>query len=196
MALTNKRICITGGAGFIGSHLVSNAGRRQRGRGLRQPAPQRAAVRASRRPQAPALHQGRRARLRRDAQGDRRLPDRDPLRRHRRRLHRRSQRGADDGGQPARHAPGGARRRSTSASSASSSSRPARSTARSSTRARKTTSRRSVRSARAAGSMPPASWRRSTCRTRTTAKTTCRWRSCGRSTSTARGRSATAPFAA
>jgi len=24
MALTNKRICITGGAGFIGSHLVSN----------------------------------------------------------------------------------------------------------------------------------------------------------------------------
>jgi len=23
MALTNKRICITGGAGFIGSHLVS-----------------------------------------------------------------------------------------------------------------------------------------------------------------------------
>ena len=55
---------------------------------------------------------------------------------------------------------------------------------------------RSVRSARAAGSMPPASWRPSTCRTRTTAKTSCRWRSSGRSTSTVRARSATARSAA
>ena len=196
MALTNKRICITGGAGFIGSHLVSHLV--DANEVVVYDNLHRNALQFAHLDEHKHLHFIKGDVLDYDAtrKADRRLPDRDSLRRDRRRLHRRPQRRADDGGQPAGHAPGGARRRSRSASSASSSSRPARSTARSSTRARKTTSRRSVRSARAAGSMPPASWRPSTCRTRTTGKTSCRWRSCGRSTSTARARSATAPSAA
>ena len=115
------------------------AARRQRSRRLRQPPSQRAAVRASRRPPAAALHQGRRARLRRDATRRGRLPDRDSLRRHRRRLHRRPQRHPHDGGEPAGDQPGGQGGASTWASNDSSSSRPARSTGRSFTRARKTT---------------------------------------------------------
>ena len=69
MALTNKRICITGGAGFIGSHLVSqliDANEIVVYDNLHRNALQFAHLDGI---TAPALHQGRRARLRRDAQG-------------------------------------------------------------------------------------------------------------------------------
>ena len=102
MALTGKRICITGGAGFIGSHLVQRLIDDNEVvvyDNLHRNAIQFA---ARRRPPAPALHQGRRDGLRRDAQGARRLPDRHPLRGDRRRLLRRSQRRDDDGSEHAR----------------------------------------------------------------------------------------------
>ena len=162
MALTGKRILITGGAGFIGSHLVErliDANEIVVYDNLHRNALQFAHLDGH-----PHLHfiKGDVLDYEATPARHRRLPDRHPLRGDRRRVLRRPQRRPDDGGEPARHATRWSRRRSTSASSGSSSSRPARSTGRSSTRARKTTSRRSVRSARTAGSTPPASWRPST----------------------------------
>ena len=107
MALTGKRICITGGAGFIGSYLVQRLIEDNEVvvyDNLHRNAMQFAHVDGH-----PHLHFIKGDVMDYDAtpQGDRGLPGGDPLRRDRRRLLRRSQRRDDDGSEHARHAPGG-----------------------------------------------------------------------------------------
>ena len=192
MSLTSKRICITGGAGFIGSHLVQRL--IEDNEIVVYDNLHRNALQFAHLEDHPHLHFIKGDVM--DYEATRRALDGCQVV-----IHCAAIAGVysvdrnavtDDGSEHARHPPGGQggarrRRRAVRRVLDERGLRPVHPQGQG-----RRSRRRSARSARADGSTRRASWRPSTCRTRTTRRTACRSRSSARSTSTARGRSATA----